>query len=292
MERVRRVFLNFFTTLYFLSKSLAKIHPTHFSYLIAFLRDQIENSSLVELKCAEDSIRQIKEILQPLNCETIRVGSAGDGGYYIVDFLQPTYIVSCGLAHNIDFEIDMVSRGCSILAFDPTIPEITHIKNFKHVRQWIARSGFHALWNLNEMVEKYSLPDGILLKLDIEGSEWEFLKQSTNSLHLVDLLIVEFHNFRLLSNREFREVAMKVLEEISETFSVIACESNNYANMVNFGSGFIPDVIQVTFLSKKHLRKLSRFTQDRYSQSGVQNNPNALPIPNLPFTFPLSQTLR
>ncbi len=284
MERARRFLFNLFTMFAELSAKLLTTHPDQFRYQVALASHNLEPYPLAELEEAEQSITRIESTVTPISCETIRIGSLGDGGYQIVDFLQSRQVISCGLARNLDFELDMIERGSKVLAFDPTVPQISTIENFRHVRKWIARKNSRSIWSLRELVSEFEIPDSVTVKLDIEGSEWEFLERSLDDLQFVDILIVEFHDFRLLSDPEFRARAVNVLERLNNDFVSISCEANNYSSVVNFGLGFIPDVMQVSFLSRKHIFKLTLLETKIDSGYPIQNNPFSLPIPNLPFT--------
>ena len=58
--------------------------------------------------------------------------------------------------------------------------------------------------DISEILEKYNPEDEIVLKIDIEGSEYELLLHliKTGKLHLVDIIAVEYHS-RFLKDRKY-----------------------------------------------------------------------------------------
>ena len=65
--------------------------------------------------------------------------------------------------------------------------------------------------DIAEILAKYSPDDEIVLKIDIEGSEYDLLLHliKTGTLHLVDIIAVEFHH-RFLSDNEFSMVDLEI----------------------------------------------------------------------------------
>lgn len=110
-----------------------------------------------------------------------------------------------------------------------------------------------------ELIMK-DLPKGSLVKIDIEGSEYEILQTVIESASKIDCLIVEFHDI-CARQPEF----LRLLHSSLEHFAIAHVHINNASNVI---SG-IPDILEITFVGKNRVTKHSI----QYS----------LPIPNIDF---------
>ena len=76
--------------------------------------------------------------------------------------------------------------------------------------------------DIAEILAKYSPDDEIVLKIDIEGSEYDLLLHliKTGTLHLVDIIAIEFHN-RFLKDRAYSQADLeKLLKEYYNIFNI------------------------------------------------------------------------
>lgn len=61
-----------------------------------------------------------------LDFKKIRIGAPNDGGYVVLDKLNPTQkIFSYGLSWNLAFDYDLAQRGHNVYMFDHTIESLT-----------------------------------------------------------------------------------------------------------------------------------------------------------------------
>src|ERR1700683_880951 len=114
----------------------------------------------------------------------IRVGGAGDGSYVIVDDTSSRLpVMSFGVGPSVDFEIGMAERGHDVLLFDHTIDALPGVHSrFTWFKEGVAgvSAAEQRLFTLAEHMNK--LPrecGGSVLKLDVEGEEWNVFEGVT-----------------------------------------------------------------------------------------------------------------
>ena len=82
-----------------------------------------------------------------------------------------------------------------------------------------------------------------MLKVDIEGGEYEFvdefISQVSNNLELINCIILEVHDTKIRRN-EFE----KLVKGISQYFPVVHIHGNNCAGVSADG---LPEVLEITF---------------------------------------------
>jgi hypothetical protein len=209
-----------------------------------------------------------------------RLGSTNDGGYVIPKLAieLSTNLVTFGYGHNADFEFDFLKlkNNGKVIIVESSINFGTTMKNFlgsllrfgrdprafpvfylkcfvKYLRirtaPKISYFNKEVVGNflnlLDSQISWSSLIDDEtdILKIDIEGAEYEILKEFSESRYLSTphSIIVEFHEISKHLNL-FNEI----LDSFSKYFYISNVHINNFA-MPKKG---IPDVIEITFLIK------------------------------------------
>ena len=153
-----------------------------------------------------------------------RYGRDEDGGYVIIDDpLGAAHIIGYGVDKDVSFENELTkSWGLKAHIFDHTISE-TPVTNdsVTYIKEGIGAKDEAPLFTLETHVKRY-VPDGcnFVLKMDVEGAEWEVLK--TADLSRVTQLIVEFH--------ELQDDHSDVIKKINEQFYLVHIHGNNCHN--------------------------------------------------------------
>ena len=273
-----------------------RLTPTLLSYIT---RRQIilENSTIDDQERARDFIYNWLGFLKSENViELKRIGSSNDGGYFLCDLESSPIVLSGGVANDVTFENEFAKRGSLVVAFDPTIkflPTGASV-SIRHYRLGLENSPkiFKNSINLAKAIqlveesERFNKESCKYLKLDIEGSEWEFLGSdgTREDVLYFDQLIVEFHDFYQLVDPKFLINAKKTFEFLQMEFRVIAVHSNNYGLISNFGEAFIPDFMEVTLLRKDHFEaKKNNAMINMPIANMAANNIDKLDIPASPF---------
>lgn len=149
----------------------------------------------------------------------------------------------------------------------------------------------HRNWALQEVLNSTgmgSVPDrSLVMKMDIEGSEWPILAEMApggagNVLKKFQQLIFEFHWMDKKSKHDQYLKAMQNL--LAAGFRVAHVHGNNYGGMYREGDYEIPTVVEVTFVSSG--QPLATCQDPAYSPLDAVNNPSShvdLPSARLPF---------
>jgi hypothetical protein len=182
-----------------------------------------------------------------------RFGSINDGGYSISpkNVIEADILFSGGISSNTEFEYDMFrfNKRLLIVMVDPTISGSKLLvkamvrsflgKNEKlrycintlvfimmlrsgrvwHIKKWLS-SKTGILDCLKEKVVDFETKK-ILLKLDIEGSEYDLLDEIGNHLHLFNCMVFEFHDL----DRRYTEL-YNFLKKCSVHFDMVYLEVN------------------------------------------------------------------
>jgi hypothetical protein len=95
----------------------------------------------------------------------------------------------------------------------------------------------------NEIIVKETLPldEKFALKIDIEGAEYECLKEIFKASNLPLVLVVEFHEISK-HQLDFRELLLF----LKSKFQLINTHFNNFGQIL----GGIPQIIEMTFVSR------------------------------------------
>jgi hypothetical protein len=182
-----------------------------------------------------------------------RFGSINDGGYYISpkSVLEADILFSGGISSNTEFEYDLFrfNKDIKIIMVDPTVSKtkllikaILRIFLFKkeklryfintlififmlrsgrtwHINKWLsANTGI--LDCIKEKINDFETKK-ILLKLDIEGSEYDLLDEILAHIHLFDCIVFEFHDL----DRKHLEL-YNFLKKCAANFDMIHLEVN------------------------------------------------------------------
>lgn len=130
-----------------------------------------------------------------------------------------------------------------------------------------------------------AIPRGgdLLLKVDVEGKEWEtFSDARMPDLHRMRQIVVEFHS---ISRVEFHSSFLDTMRRIHRAGFVVAhIHGNNYGPMALFGDGRfrLADDVEVTFVNTRampaSMERSCRNTQEKLAQDS-KNNPYNFDLP-------------
>jgi hypothetical protein len=204
-----------------------------------------------DLKVVEfaQRVKSILTVHGKIDANIARFGDYGDGGYVIVDDLGKSDVLfSIGIGDNVSFDQKCEIRLSKVVLVDHTVPNFfPPVGNFEIIREPLVPGRASKLGvTIEELLEQHSEAEDYLLKIDIEGDEWEIL----NELESSDLLkfrqiIMEFHGLN-----EFVKLDQKlsVLQKLAVTHSPIVVHANNQGTHRLINGSFIPDVLEVTWV--------------------------------------------
>ena len=239
----------------------------------------------------------------------VRLGEKSDGGYVVdSNIIKNSYnLISLGLGTDWSFELDYLKlKNKKVHIYDHTINSWPYIKDvIKYFRRLITfkttYSGFKVKLNnylnfkkfLNQddvtlFKEKITCPikskidtdidkvfsridnkDNIILKCDIEGSEFEIIDQIIKFSNRIDMVIFEFHWINQSNNED---LFIESIKKLKKNFEIIHIHGNNFSTKSESG---LPIVLEITLYNNKYKPKEIEYVYD----FPVQN----LDYPNNPF---------
>jgi hypothetical protein len=226
-------------------------------------------------------VQSFLKLLVPVgsSVELIRIGSKNDGGYVIPNVFEELSIcISAGISDNCDFEYEVASRGipCHMVDFSVEKPPLEH-PLFHFEQKFLAhRKSGESTIALKPWIANLNFGErGGLLKLDIEGSEWQVLNEMNKQDYgKFAAVVIEFHWLEFLERTWSFEVMYKTISTLLETFDLVNVHPNNFASEFTLFETRIPRVIELTFIHKE-LNDPSNPYSNEYQAINAPNNPSA-----------------
>lgn len=194
-----------------------------------------------------------------LDAELVRIGSANDGGYFLpADLSQVDGVISGGIGTDNNFEVKLGEKQINVMQFDPSIqqPPLLH-PNLKFSKSYM-NSRDVTLKRALEIFQIHflqSIQNG-LLKLDIEGSEWDLFSNADDAndnlmaLRKFSILTIEFHDLGKIHDDKFWDKVEKTLNLLTEEFIPVFISGNNCREFVQIGGVPILDTLEVTYVRR------------------------------------------
>ena len=227
---------------------------------------------------------------QPFNYDKlVRRGSTNDVGYLIPADISAKFLISLGLGDDWKFELDLIKHKQvnNFIVFDHSVTllnllrilmnkkrklkafiyrAIVLIRYFRdftflrkqHVKKKITKYGSiknSREINLEEIFKEFVVDpkSTIILKIDIEGSEFDIIEQVVEFSSQTLILIIEFHEI-LKQKVKFKTS----LELLKSKFSLIHTHVNNYGEIDEFS---IPNVCEFTFINHNMHREQGKVSR-------------------------------
>lgn len=194
------------------------------------------------------------------NYHLARIGKKGDGGYYMAENEKGAYsdsdcliAYSLGIADDVSWDLFMAEKGYNVFQYDGCIKQIPVNHPSFHWERINITGDVESKTQkrLTTLLKQNGHSDlrGMILKCDIEGSEWGMLNEMEESqLDCFDQVLLELHS--LVYSQE-REAILSALEKLSHTHSLVYLHANNNG-IVNYTDKMVtPDLIEGTFVNKK-----------------------------------------
>ncbi len=227
---------------------------------------------------------------QPFNYnKLVRRGSTNDGGYLMPADISAKFLISLGLGDDWKFELDLIKHKqvSKFIVFDHSVTLLNllrillnrkrkikaliyraiiltrYFRDFtflrkKHVKKKITKYGSKensSEINLNEIFKEFVVDpkSTIILKIDIEGSEFDIIEQVIEFSSQTLVLIIEFHE--ILKQKDKFKTSLELLKS---KFSLIHTHVNNYGEIDEFS---IPNVCEFTFINHNMHREQGKVSR-------------------------------
>lgn len=223
-----------------------------------------ENQKNFFLGGAQDNIwlehvNQFRMLLQPKDivndCQYIRIGNQqGEGGYVMInDFDNVKNTYSLGIGNNVSFDKDIASKGIDVWMYDHTIDKLPEYNDrFHYFRKGISGKKEESLDTLTNYIceNGHNEDKNMILKMDIEGYEWELLKTiESNVLAQFSQIVCELHWF---TNLKLYPDIISGLKKLNENHQAVHIHANNGFVPLYINGYIFPEVIEVTYIRKEH----------------------------------------
>jgi hypothetical protein len=191
-----------------------------------------------------DALRALFVHLAPqrvVGRKKIRVGDMHDGGYVMLDdFAGITQAYSLGIADNVSWDLAIAARGIPVEQFDYSVSRspVRHPR-FRFHRAKVSR--------LSDILVSHA--PGQLLKIDIEGSEWDFFADAPEgSLSVFNQIVGEFHDFDGYINPDWQQRALRALRNLDETHQLIHLHDNTSTGSFAVEGVHVPALFEFTYV--------------------------------------------
>jgi len=183
----------------------------------------------------------------------VRLGRDNDGGYVMFDdFPEESIAYSFGISNDVSWDVDMTSRNIDVFMYDHTISELPESnRRFHFFRNGITgNTSQPQCKTMEEFLTKngHKNHNNLILKMDVEGAEWDFLNQVPSGiLSQFRQMVFEFHD---MARGRWDHLIFPALEKINQTHQLVHIHANNYGDVKWMGNRFLPVTFEVTYLRK------------------------------------------
>lgn len=203
-----------------------------------------------------ERVRALFPMMEPAGNRVFRrVGRHGDGGYVMLDdFAGRSVAYSFGILDDVSWDLAMAAEGLDVYQYDHTIDGLPE----EHPRFHWQRRGIAGRFDASRP-ELVTLPmlleenghagqTGMILKMDVEGAEWEvLLSLSQEILSQFDQVVIELHDLNDLAQET---KIVRALSHLNETHAPVHVHANNCSRYIMFAGRILPDVLEVTYLRR------------------------------------------
>jgi hypothetical protein len=229
---------------------------------------------------SEASFQEFFELLSTDRLESIsltREGSTYDGGYVFCDLgVKYEKLISFGVGDNCDFEFSLSRLVHEIDLYDHTVDELPlQIKNGTFHKIGLSHLNMHGFTTLHEVSRDLFAGQHNLLKIDIEGGEWNSINfTDTQVLAKYSQIFLELHNLHQIHNSDCLEQYTKVLKKLRKNHYLVSIHGNNWSPYNVIKGVPIPDTVEITLLRKDMYEGALLMRSKQVLSFYSRNNPN------------------
>jgi hypothetical protein len=212
-----------------------------------------------------DELRKLLITTKLSDLSYVRFGDLFDGGYVLSNAISKNgSCLSVGVGTNISFDVAISKLVNEVHLYDHTVSKLpqTTPPNIHFFNKGLGVSTSGQFLSLHDCLEKFSSSTNMILKIDIEGAEWEILDSiDSNTLLRFDQIAIEFHDFFRIRNQAHFLRIVRVLAKLNETHTVINVHGNNWGKFEIVSNVPFADVLEVTYISKSILDQKYRIEE-------------------------------
>jgi len=207
-----------------------------------------------------------------------------DGGYVGIEepISSVKKLISFGVGGNIDFETDIArDYDISIDMFDGE-PEYQAFPEFKNILEgsvvkFSDKINYHKYHITKDNINSILPKDDFILKMDIEGAEWDIIRAICDStMEKIKMIQLEFHFYYLKSIYDIVDVLVK----LKQNHTLIHVHGNNHVGIAP--NQTIPLVLECSYVLNKYAT--NEIDMSEYPISNL-DYPNNTSKPELSLTW-------
>jgi hypothetical protein len=188
----------------------------------------------------------------------VKIGNRqGDGGYVLYDHLRATQpVYSFGISTEVSFDLELAERGHTILMFDHTIEELP-VKHPRFVWKKLGIAGETdpelPLLSLSDHLRHngHGGASDIILKMDVEGWEWDVLSRAPSSLlGRFEQIAFEAHGLNHLDSRHLRTKINNSLINLNNTHVLFHVHANNTVPVSEVCGITCPEMLELSYVRR------------------------------------------
>jgi hypothetical protein len=214
----------------------------------------------------------------------LRIGGESDGGYVLLDRLrreQP--VLSYGVGLDSSFDFDLAQRGHRVFMFDHTVdgPCGRLPKGCVFIREGVAAKADpkKKMDTVLAHLRRYRLASrrDVILKMDIEGGEWDIIAAlPEKAMNVFEQIVVEFHWLENLKRDGFTAQVRAALQHLNESFTLCHVHANVHGGLRRPAGVVLPNVLEATYvrsdlISRKPNRTFYPTEHDRTNRPGSKD---------------------
>jgi hypothetical protein len=206
---------------------------------------------------SQEKYVELLSLLKPSNIALPlkRFGQEQDGGYVLLAEIDPSSVcVSLGIADDVSFDLAISPFVSQIMMFDYSIsqlPSVIENSIFQSLRVVARVQQDEKEIDIPTIFKAIYSQSPVILKVDIEGSEWDAFKDVDEEiLKRCDQIIFEFHNLQTLQFHADYASYIQFLRRLTQTHIVINSHANNWDSFEIIEGVPVPNVLEVTYVRK------------------------------------------
>jgi hypothetical protein len=224
-------------------------------------RDRIVNilePSVMEVPEKSRYFHDLRALLRVMDIvghtEYVRVGRDNDGGYIMPDYFGSCRIAySFGISDDVSWDCDIARRGIDVYQYDHTIDALPKWNTrFRFFKFGIAGKDDtdRSLLSIETILKRngHDTAQNLLLKMDVEGAEWDFLNcAAAETLSLFSQIVFEFHS---LTDVRKENKIISALKKLNRTHQVVCVHGNNYGYAQEAEGILMPASLEATYVRR------------------------------------------
>lgn len=234
-------------------------------HLLGKAKSYLEFSS-IDVKQMRQSLKfqnfhKLVSLLTPmdvLDAKYTRVGNNFDGGYIMLDGFSANNVdaaYSFGIANDVSWDEEIAKRGIHVYMYDHTINELPkHNSHFHFYKKGVTGDlEEDCLDTLNNLIVRngHQKSNKLLLKMDIEGNEWNVFEHAPSSvINQFSQIVIEFHGLDPNASNEDLSKILLVLNKINQTHQSIHVHANGYCQIHWLCELALPHLLEVTYIRR------------------------------------------